>query len=760
VDRNTVYYGQVPLETDLLNAQQMGMVALAKLSAGVLGTSTFVNGFTCTPTTPASLAVLLTAGEVYQLANLEASSWSSLPANVTNTILKQGIQLNPVQFGITPPGTVGFSQVYLIEVQYQDLDSGLVTLPYFNAANPASPFMGPGNSGQAQNTVRQGVVATQVKAGIAATTGTQVAPTPDAGWTGLFLVTVANGQATVTSGNITTYTGAPFLAPNGYLPQIPTGVQDSTWTFSNDTGGGGAPVATTSSTTTASATLNFSGGVPAYVAVGMRAYDLTTPAAITGGQTVLSKTATTVVLSANVNATVNSSDLITFSNNAYAATVVPTPPALLTGMGIYIKAATTNTGAATFNLNGLGNIAIHRANGFALAAGDIQAGQIVSLQFDGTFWQIVNYFGVASTSSTVNNFTTVNIPSAVDSGSVNAVVGNFSPAITSLVFGVFILVKIANTNTGPATMQCNALSAVNITHPDGTNLNAGDMVAGEVAAMAFDGTNFQLVSNLATQITIPTGNPTVYVRTDGNDNNNGLSNSPSGAWRTIQHAIARAQNIWLLQGKILTIQLGIPGTYDAFIVNNVIGSIVVKGDTSNQSGYIITGTLPVQGQTNGLILVTGSQLTLQGVTVSNTGNANTVCANFGGSVFVDHVTFLQSSGTNTFGILTAQVGGSIGVSGPITFAANAGFAMLAAGGQMSVSVVNITYSGGPIFAQANVGATSNGNLIYTGGATNSGSAQGARYEAILNGVVATNTGNTSFIPGTSPGFTQTGGQYA
>jgi hypothetical protein len=196
MDRQTIYFGQIPLETDLLHAEQNTMVAFAKTAAAFLGTNTVVNSFTCTPTTPASLNVLLTAGEIYQLEDLEATAWPSLAANTQYEILKQGIQLAPATFGITPPTTVGYSQVYLIEVQYQDLDTGSVVLPYYNASVPSQPFAGPGNAGSAQNTVRQGIVASQVKAGVAAATGSQVAPSADAGWTGLFLITVANGATT------------------------------------------------------------------------------------------------------------------------------------------------------------------------------------------------------------------------------------------------------------------------------------------------------------------------------------------------------------------------------------------------------------------------------------------------------------------------------------------------------------------------------------------------------------------------------------
>ncbi len=235
MDRLTNFFGQVPLETDLLHTNQNMMVALAKFCAGVLGTSTVVNAFTCTPTTPASLSVLVTPGEIYSLANLEATSWSSLPADTAHSIVKQGVLLDAAALTITPPGTVGYSQVYLVEVQYQDLDSGSTVLPYFNSANPSAPFAGPGNSGTVQNTVRKGAVAVQVKAGVAAATGTQIAPAADAGWTGLFTITVANGQTTITSGNITQLSSAPYIGVT--LPNVPAGVQSGRWIWAGNFGG-------------------------------------------------------------------------------------------------------------------------------------------------------------------------------------------------------------------------------------------------------------------------------------------------------------------------------------------------------------------------------------------------------------------------------------------------------------------------------------------------------------------------------------------
>lgn len=210
MDRQTVYAGQIPLETDLLNTNKYAMVAIAKLAAAVLGTSTLVNGLACVPTGPASLQVVVNPGEIYSLVATDATAYSSLSADAHN-ILKQGISLDDVLLTCTPPGTSGQSINYLVQAIYQDSDTGLVTLPYYNASNPSQAYAGPNNSGAQQATARKGIVVISAKPGIAATTGTQTTPAPDAGYTGLWVVTVANGQTTITSGNITKASGAPFI---------------------------------------------------------------------------------------------------------------------------------------------------------------------------------------------------------------------------------------------------------------------------------------------------------------------------------------------------------------------------------------------------------------------------------------------------------------------------------------------------------------------------------------------------------------------
>lgn len=222
MDRQIIYAGQIPLETDLLNTNKNMMVALAKLAAAMLGTATVVNGLACVPTGPASLTVNVNPGEMYSLISVDATQYSSLPVDTTHSILKQGIVLDAVNLSCAAPGTAGQSINYLIQATYQDSDAGSVVLPYYNASNPSQAWSGPGNNGTAQPTARKGIVTLSAKPGVAATTGSQTTPAADSGYTGLWVVTVANGQTQITAGNISQVAGAPIL-PSSILQSIQNG---------------------------------------------------------------------------------------------------------------------------------------------------------------------------------------------------------------------------------------------------------------------------------------------------------------------------------------------------------------------------------------------------------------------------------------------------------------------------------------------------------------------------------------------------------
>ena len=78
------------------------------------------------------------------------------------------------------------------------------------------------------------------------------------------------------------------------------------------------------------------------------------------------------------------------SANAYAIAMTYTWTSYVEGRGVQFKAANANTGASTINVDTLGAKTITRTDGAALQAGDITAGAIVSLIYDGTNFQIVS----------------------------------------------------------------------------------------------------------------------------------------------------------------------------------------------------------------------------------------------------------------------------------------------------------------------------------------------------------------------------------
>lgn len=211
MDRNIVYPGSIPQDTDILYPNRNAMVGIAALTAATLGTNVVADGLACNPTSPASLVVNIGPGSITQYAPLDAAAYGSLPSVVTEQIMKTGINLDPVSFTLAPPTSSGQSINYLIEGTFSETDADPVVLPYVDAANPSQALSGPNNAGTAQNTLRTQRVQLQVKPGAASLAGTQTTPPVDAGWVGLYVVTVNYGQSAITASNIAVAPSAPFL---------------------------------------------------------------------------------------------------------------------------------------------------------------------------------------------------------------------------------------------------------------------------------------------------------------------------------------------------------------------------------------------------------------------------------------------------------------------------------------------------------------------------------------------------------------------
>jgi len=87
--------------------------------------------------------------------------------------------------------------------------------------------------------------------------------------------------------------------------------------------------------------------------------------------------------------------------------------------------------------------------------------------------------------------------------------GSLTPALTAYAAGNQFSFVVANTNTGAVTINIDGNGAKSITRTGSTALVAGDMVAGQVVLIEYDGTRFQLLNgNSFTNLNV-SGNETI-----------------------------------------------------------------------------------------------------------------------------------------------------------------------------------------------------------------------------------------------------------
>lgn len=285
---------------------------------------------------------------------------------------------------------------------------------------------------------------------------------------------------------------------------------------------------------------------------------------------------------------------------------------------------------------------------------------------------------------------------------------------------------------------------------DGSTWHEAILIDSETGAVS-------LPSTSARRREILLADRTYYVRTDGDDGNDGLTDSAGGAFRTVQRALDTTYGTIDLGGRHVTIKLG-DGTYpQSLSVGSPqvgAGSVTIKGNPSDPALTVLQRVAPE----NRLLGVSNSAvLRLAFVTLQST--VITLLATTLGTIYVDAgVRFAGNAGANDAQIL-AQVGGMVIVSASsYSVAGNAGYHWRALlGGQISASGATVDVTGRTFttaFAQGE-----RLGMVSCLGASFAGAATGKRYAAILNGLVFTGSGNANFLPGDTMGTTATGGQY-
>jgi hypothetical protein len=194
-----------------MQANQFAMVGLGKLAQALLGDQPLVRGLTCEPTAPASLQVQVSPGEIYQLANVDDTPYGDWPADTQHTVVKQGLLSESALLDCPVPQTAGHRVTHLIQARWVEVDDEKDLLPYYNASDPRQVWWGVNNEGKTQPTVRHSLCQVILKPGITAPAGQQRLPVVDAGYLGLYEVTLAYGQTTIEAQHIQRLDKAPFI---------------------------------------------------------------------------------------------------------------------------------------------------------------------------------------------------------------------------------------------------------------------------------------------------------------------------------------------------------------------------------------------------------------------------------------------------------------------------------------------------------------------------------------------------------------------
>jgi len=246
-----------------------------------------------------------------------------------------------------------------------------------------------------------------------------------------------------------------------------------------------------------------------------------------------------------------------------------------------------------------------------------------------------------------------------------------------------------------------------------------------------------------------TANRTYYVRTDGNDANDGLTNTAGGAFLTIQKAIDVVASV---DGRGYSVIIKLAnGTYNQSVTTKpLVGAdVILRGDTMTPSNVVWTHSLLHNFN------VSHSGYTVEGVTFTNTGAGLYLCAIFVASGFLNigtNVVFGSMAGTGPQ--IQAHIDGTISALSGYTVKNSTIMHAVAVKGTITVRGT-VTFSGSLTFSDTFVRATLGGAIDYI--VTFVGTFTGKKYDAILNGVVR-NYGDG--IPGSIAGTTATGGQYA
>jgi hypothetical protein len=248
---------------------------------------------------------------------------------------------------------------------------------------------------------------------------------------------------------------------------------------------------------------------------------------------------------------------------------------------------------------------------------------------------------------------------------------------------------------------------------------------------------------------------TYYVRTDGSDSNDGLTNNAGGAFLTIQKAVDTVCETIEIGSYQVTIQVG-SGTYTGqILLRPYLSKLLVKivGDISTPSNVVVSTTSQTAFYAEG-----NTSWQISGFKIQTTTSGNALLATMGANIYFTALDFGAVAGSH----ISASRGGRVSGLGATTYTISGGGAYhinCTLGGYVDISSETVTLTGTPAFSVGFAVALISG-LIYASGASFSGSATGTRYIAQTNSTISTNGGGANFFPGNAAGSADGTSVYA
>jgi hypothetical protein len=239
-----------------------------------------------------------------------------------------------------------------------------------------------------------------------------------------------------------------------------------------------------------------------------------------------------------------------------------------------------------------------------------------------------------------------------------------------------------------------------------------------------------------------------YVRSDGDDGNDGLIDSAGGAFATVQKAIDTVVGTLDLGGHDVTINVG-SGTFGGFTMLSPqigAGSIEVAG------AGIASTTISETGKC--VEVANLAKLTVGDMKLTSSGGVGVHCHG-AGLVYLGAIDF---GACGSFGHVWADHGDIVFMSNYTISGGGAAHIWMGAAGYVFDAGHTVTLSGTPSFSTAFV-RMERMCLLLIQSNTFSGSATGTRYNIAGLCLLETNGGGASYLPGNAAGSSSGGSQY-